>query len=124
GSVGHFFIYDTYGRTPEGVALPPTEVLQEMAQNAYGQEANRGRYEIKYGGATVFYVVLKTQISARPAFHISYMWDTYRDQMVNRLWERLIYILLITSGLSLLPAIWLKHYLRQPLIVLGNHLDQ
>ncbi len=52
------------------------------------------------------------------------MWDTYRDQMVNRLWERLIYILLLTSGLSLLPAIWLKHYLRQPLIVLGNHLDQ
>ncbi|NEU31500.1 HAMP domain-containing histidine kinase [bacterium LRH843] len=124
GSVGHFFIYDTYGRTPEGVALPPTEVLQEMAQNAYGQEGKRGRYEIKYGGATVFYVIFKTQISSRPAFHISYMWDTYRDQMVNRLWERLVYILLITSGLSLLPAIWLKHYLRQPLIVLGNHLDQ
>lgn len=124
GSVGHFFIYDTLGRTPEGVALPPTEVLQEMAQNAYRQELVRGRYEIQYGGATVFYVIAKAQISGNPAFHISYMWDTYRDQMVNRLWERLIYILLLTSGLSLLPAIWLKHYLRQPLIVLGNHLDQ
>lgn len=123
GSVGHFFIYDTLGRTPEGQP-PPTEVLQEMAQNAYNQEASRGRYEIQYGGATVFYVIAKAQISGNPAFHITYMWDTYRDEMVNRLWERLVYILLITSGLSLLPAIWLKHYLRQPLIVLGNHLDQ
>lgn len=124
GMVGHFFIYETLGRTPEGVALPPTEVLQEMAQNAYEQdEDRRGRYELKYGGATVFYVISKAKIDDTPAYHISYMWDTYRDQMVNRLWERLIYILILTSVLSLLPAIWLKHYLRQPLIVLGNHLD-
>src|SRR5690625_1438214 len=33
GSVGHFFIYDPLVQTPEGVSLPPTEVLQEMAQN-------------------------------------------------------------------------------------------
>ncbi|WP_100406534.1 sensor histidine kinase [Bacillus solitudinis] len=123
-SVGHFFIYATLGQTPEGSALPPVEVLQEMAQNAYRQEMDRGRYEIQYRGATVFYVITKAQISGSSAFHISYMWDTYRDQMVNRLWERLMYLLLLTSGLSLLPAIWLKHYLRQPLIVLGNHLDQ
>ncbi|MDT8862031.1 HAMP domain-containing histidine kinase [Alkalihalobacillus sp. MEB130] len=123
GRVGHFLIYDTLGRATEG-APPPKEVLQEMAQNAYRQEADRGRYEIQYGGATVFYVITKAQIDERPAFHISYMWDTYRDQMVNRLWERLLYILLLTSCLSLVPAIWLKHYLRQPLIILGNHLEQ
>ncbi len=124
GSVGHFFIYDPLVQTPEGVSLPPTEVLQEMAQNAYSQEPIRGRYEIQYGGATVFYVIFKTRIADQPAYHISYMWDTYRDQMVQRLWERLIYILLMAGALSLLPAIWLKHYLRQPLILLGNHLEQ
>ncbi|ARK29161.1 sensor histidine kinase [Halalkalibacter krulwichiae] len=123
GSVGHFFIYESPRIPPEGNP-PPKEVLQEMAQNAYKQEGSRGRYEIQYGGATVFYVIAKAQIDEYPAFHISYMWDTYRDEMVNRLWERLLYILLLTSALSLLPAMWLKHYLRQPLIVLGNHLEQ
>lgn len=123
-SVGHFFI-DSFGQTAEGgPAPPPTEVLREMAQNAFRQGQERGRYEIQYGGATVFYVITKTNISDRPAYHISYMWDTYRDQMVNRLWERLIYILLLACALSLLPAMWLKHYLRQPLYVLGNHLEQ
>ncbi|WP_227937869.1 sensor histidine kinase [Alkalihalobacillus deserti] len=123
GAVGHFFIYESPRLPPEG-SPPPQEVLQEMAQNAFKQEVSRGRYEIQYGDATVFYVIANAQIDEYPAFHISYMWDTYRDQMVNRLWERLAYILLLTSALSLLPAMWLKHYLRQPLIVLGNHLEQ
>ncbi|MBP3951460.1 sensor histidine kinase [Bacillus suaedae] len=121
-SVGHFFI-DTFGQTAEGgPSPPPPEVFTEMAENAYSQQEVRGRYEIQYGGATVFYVILKSKSS--DIFHISYMWDTYRDQMVNRLWERLIYILLLTCALSLLPAMWLKHYLSQPLFVLGNHLEQ
>lgn len=121
-SVGHFFI-DTFGQTAEGgPAPPPTEVLTEMAENAYSQKEVRGRYEIQYGGATVFYVILKSKSS--DIFQISYMWDTYRDQMVNRLWERLVYILLLTCALSLLPAMWLKHYLSQPLFVLGNHLER
>ncbi|MDV2686264.1 HAMP domain-containing sensor histidine kinase [Alkalihalophilus lindianensis] len=124
GDIGHFFIHDTVGRAPVGDSFPPPDILLEMAQNAYRQEANRGRYEIQYGEATVFYVISKAQVQGTPGYHISYMWDTYRDQMVNRLWERLLYLLLLTSGLSLLPAIWLKHYLRQPLIVLGNHLEQ
>lgn len=123
-SVGHFFI-DAFGQTAEGgPSPPPADVLKEIAENAYSQEEERGRYEIQYGGATVFYVIFKTQSSDSPAFHISYMWDTYRDQMVNRLWERLVYILLLTCVLSLLPAMWLKHYLSRPLYVLGNHLDQ
>ncbi|WP_100371913.1 sensor histidine kinase [Bacillus sp. FJAT-45037] len=124
GDIGHFFIHDTVGRAPVGNDFPPPDVLMEMAQNAYKQESSRGRYEIQYGEATVFYVISKAQIERTPGYHISYMWDTYRDQMVNRLWERLLYLLILTSGLSLLPAIWLKHYLRQPLIVLGNHLEQ
>lgn len=85
GAVRHFFIFDTLGKTPIGNALPPKEVLQEMAQNASKQTRNRGRYEIQYNGATVFYVISKAQYEGNPAFFISYMWDSYRDQMVNRL---------------------------------------
>ncbi len=122
-SVSHFFIYNTLGRKPEGM-VPPNDVVTEVAQNAYNQEQTRGRYELQYREGTIFYVVLKVQVSGEPAFQISYMWDSYRDQMINRLWERLLYLLLLTSALSLLPAIWFKHYLRRPLIVLGNHLEQ
>lgn len=121
-SVGHLFVLNQYG-TLRGDPVP-NEVLQEMGENAFRQESARGRYEMTYGGATLFYVITKIMTQNEEAYQISYMWDTYRDQMVNRLWERLVYILLLASVLSLLPAIYLKHYLRQPLAILGNHFEQ
>ncbi|KMK75678.1 sensor histidine kinase [Alkalihalobacillus pseudalcaliphilus] len=123
GEVFHFVLYDTLGMPPHGDHIPPAEVIREMAIKAFAQESLTGRYELQYGGQTVFYVV-KEVILDQKAYHIAYMWDTYRDEMVNKLWERLLYLFLLTSVLSLLPAIWLKHYLRQPLIILGNHLEQ
>lgn len=121
--VGHLVVINQYGSTSRPDLVPP-EVLQQMLINAYKQEQTRGRYELTYSDATLFYVVTMVKTTTEEAFLISYMWDTYRDQMVNRLWERLFYILLLTSALSLLPAMYLKHYLRQPLIMLGNHLEQ
>ncbi|WP_026672506.1 sensor histidine kinase [Alkalihalobacterium bogoriense] len=120
-SVFHLYIINNFGTLQENI---PQEVLAEMTANARDQEQTSGRYELTYGGATLFYVVTKVKATDTEMFAISYMWDTYRDQMVNRLWERLVYILLLTSVLSLLPAIYLKHYLRHPLIILGNHFEQ
>ncbi|WP_078552612.1 sensor histidine kinase [Bacillus alkalicellulosilyticus] len=123
-SVGHVFIINYYGSVLGGDRIPQ-EVLREMGVNALQQESTSRRYELTYGGATLFYIISKMKTAdGEDVFAISYMWDTYRDQMVNKLWERLMYILLLTSALSLLPAIYLKHYLKQPLIILGNHFEQ
>ncbi|WP_158737581.1 cell wall metabolism sensor histidine kinase WalK [Alteribacillus sp. YIM 98480] len=122
-SVGHLFLFNDLG-TLRGEPVPPDNVLKEMVSNAVNQDNERERYELTYNDATLFYVITRIESDGEEAFQISYMWDTYRDLMVNRLWERLIYLLLITSALSLLPAIWLKRYLRQPLRVLGNHFEQ
>ncbi|MFC5713571.1 sensor histidine kinase [Thalassorhabdus alkalitolerans] len=122
-SVGHLFLFDQLG-TLRGEPIPPDEVLQEIVSNAVNQEGNRQRYELTYHGATLFYVISRIESDGEEAYQISYMWDTYRDLMVNRLWERLVYLMLITSALSLLPAIWLKRYLRQPLRVLGDRFEQ
>ncbi|SDH55770.1 two-component system, OmpR family, sensor histidine kinase CssS [Alteribacillus persepolensis] len=122
-SVGHLFLFNNLG-TLRGEPVPPDSVLKEMIRNTINQEQERDRYELTYNDATLFYVITRIESDGEEAFQISYMWDTYRDLMVNRLWERLVYLLLITSALSLLPAIWLKRYLRQPLRMLGNHFEQ
>ncbi|MFD2703959.1 sensor histidine kinase [Salibacterium lacus] len=120
-SVGHVFLLDGEQR---GEPVPPDDVLKEMVQNAGSQEEQRERYELTYNDATLFYVITRIQSDGEEAYQISFMWDTYRDLMVNRLWERLIYLLVIASLLSLLPAIWLKRYLRQPFRELGNRFEQ
>ncbi|WP_096440291.1 sensor histidine kinase [Alteribacter populi] len=122
-SVGNVFLRDQYGIL-EGDQVP-NDVLREMVQNAQNQEDDRrGRYELTYNEATLFYTVFKVYHPDGEIFHISFMWDTYRDQMVNRLWSRLFYIMLLAGLLSLIPAFWLKHYLKQPLTSLGNHFEQ
>lgn len=121
-SVGHIFVMNQYGRI-EGDPVPD-EVLREMGEKVYNQVSPRGRYELTYNEATLFYVVFKVYTTGGEAYHISFMWDTYRDQMVNRLWGRLSYIMVLAGLLSLIPAFWLKHYLKQPLTSLGNHFEQ
>lgn len=121
-SVFHFFLMNQLA-TIEGDPVP-NDVLQEMGERAQEQMTRRGRYELTYNGATLFYVVYKVYTTSGEAYHVSYMWDTYRDQMVDRLWGRLSYIMLFAGLMSLVPAFWLKHYLRQPLTSLGNHFEQ
>ncbi|SER74045.1 sensor histidine kinase [Salipaludibacillus aurantiacus] len=121
-SVFHFFLMNQFG-TIEGDPVP-SEVLREMGDRAQNQMTRRGRYELTYNEATLFYVVYKVYTTGGEMYHISYMWDTYRDQMVNRLWGRLSYIMLFASLMSLVPAFWLKYYLKSPLTSLGNHFEQ
>ncbi len=121
-SVGHLFIVNQYGKL-QGDHVP-SEIVNEMRDRASKQMTDRGRYELTYGGSTLFYVILKLDTMVGEAHQISFMWDSYRDQMVKQLWERLLYILISASLLSLIPAFWLKNYLRQPLTLLGNHIEQ
>lgn len=122
-SVGHLFLLNDFN-TLRGEPVPPDTVLKEMVSMAVSQEQDRARYELTYNDATLFYVITRIESDGEEVYQISYMWDTYRDLMVNRLWERLIYLLLVATALSLLLAIWLKRYLRQPLKLLGNRFEQ
>lgn len=121
-SVGHLFLVNQYGRL-QGDHVP-NDVVNEMRGRAHEQLTDHGRYELTFGNSTVFYVISKMDTMVGNAYHIAYMWDSYRDTMVDQLWERLLYILILASFLSLFPAFWLKNYLRQPLSLLGNHFEQ
>ncbi|SDC22640.1 sensor histidine kinase [Shouchella lonarensis] len=119
GMISYFLM-----RLPEGKArIDDTQdpIITKMMENAANQKKERQRYEMTFDGQTLFYVMQELK---HEVYIVSFMWDTYRDEMVDRLWERLLYLVLLTSVLSLLPAIWLKHYLKQPLALLGHRLEQ
>lgn len=123
-SVGHTLITRLYSGPLQGDPIPD-EVIIEMRKNALDQERDKGRYELTYNGqASLFYVISKVDVNGQEAYFISYMWDTYRDQMIDRLWWRLIIILFFALLLSLFPAAWIARYLRRPLTVLGERFEQ
>ncbi|WP_347552371.1 HAMP domain-containing sensor histidine kinase [Pseudalkalibacillus hwajinpoensis] len=123
-SVGHTLITRLYRGPLQGDPIPD-EVIIEMRKNALDQEEDKARYELTYNNqASLFYVISKVEVNGQEAYFISYMWDTYRNQMIDRLWWRLIIILLFAMLLSLLPAAWIARYLRRPLTVLGERFEQ
>ncbi|MDP4551724.1 HAMP domain-containing sensor histidine kinase [Alkalihalobacillus macyae] len=123
-SVGHTLITRLYSGPLQGDPIPD-EVIIEMRKNALDQEQDKGRYELTYNDqASLFYVISKVDVNGQEAYFISYMWDTYRDQMIDRLWWRLIIILFFALLLSLFPAAWIARYLRRPLTVLGERFEQ
>ncbi|TKD68682.1 sensor histidine kinase [Pseudalkalibacillus hwajinpoensis] len=123
-SVGHTLITRLYSGPLQGDPIPD-EVIIEMRKNALNQEKDKSRYELTYNDqASLFYVISKVDVNGQEAYFISYMWDTYRDQMIDRLWWRLIIILLFALLLSLFPAAWIARYLRRPLTVLGERFEQ
>ncbi len=121
-SVGHALIVNDEG-TYRGDPIPAS-VLKQMANNAYLQTHELVRYQLEYEEATLFYVIRKIEYENGPAYLISYMWDTYRNQMVQQLWKRLLIIVFIAIFVSLFPAIWLTRYLRAPLVELGKRFEQ
>jgi len=121
-SVGHALIINDEG-TYRGDPIPAS-VLNQMAKNAYFQKQELVRYQLEYEEATLFYVIRKIEYENGPAYLISYMWDTYRNQMVQQLWKRLLIIVFIAIFVSLFPAIWLTRYLRAPLVELGKRFEQ
>ncbi|KMM36241.1 sensor histidine kinase [Guptibacillus hwajinpoensis] len=123
-SVGHTLITRLYSGPLQGDPIPD-EVIIEMRKNALDQEQDKGRYELTYNDqASLFYVISKVDVNGQEAYFISYMWDTYRDQMIDRLWWRLMVILFFALLLSLFPAAWIARYLRRPLTVLGERFEQ
>lgn len=121
-SVGHALIMNQEG-TYRGDPIP-SDVFNQMAKNAFNQKHDLVRYNLKYEEATLFYVIKKIDNVNGSAYLISYMWDTYRNQMIQQLWNRLLIILIVAGVLSLFPAIWLTRYLRTPLVELGKRFEQ
>lgn len=117
-SVEHFLL----ARSRQNIDGHP--VVKKMAHDAFAQKENTGRYSFTFQGITFFYVIRKVTVSQQKAYLVSYMLDTYQNELISTLWKRLLWILLFAGLLGLAIALWLARYLRKPLILLGNHFEE
>lgn len=122
-SVGNLFVDQSY-RPIYGNMLP-TEVLREMGQASSDQQVKLGRYELEYGHRTYYYVVRKDVVfNTDSGYLISFMQDTETIQLMHKLWQQLVYVVLMAGILSLFIAFWLARYLKRPLDILGRRFEE
>ena len=82
------------------------------------------RYSGKVGNEKIFYVITKGKSLGQDVFLVSYMWDSYRQDLVQTLFKKLALTMSLVFVLSWIPAIGLSKYLSNPLVSLEKRVEK
>lgn len=121
-TVNHFIIYN--GNKIISSKPLPAEFLNKVKSEIVEQKDIRQRYSGKVEDEKLFYVITKGESLNQDVYLVSYMWDSYREDLVKTLFNKLVLIMTIVFLLSWIPAIWLSKYLSKPLVTLEKRVGR
>lgn len=113
-TVKHFIIYDDNKIIINSSV--PVEFLKKAQEQALPQKSISQEYSGDIDGEKVFYIISKGKLLGKDAFLVSYMGDSYREDLVETLFKKLINLMGIVFLFSWIPAILLSRYLSRPLV--------
>jgi len=102
----------------------PAQFLNKALKQAESQKTDYQRYQEDIKGERMLYVIRRLEMSDSKTYLLSFMWDTYRRDLVGTLFKRLFWGMSLVFMLSWVPAIILARYLTRPLVVLEKHVSQ
>lgn len=121
-TVNHFIIYDE-----DQIVISPSlsiDFLNKVRNDIKMQKSIRQRYSGKVDNEKIFYVITKGKALNQEVYLVSYVWDSYREDLVKTLFKKLALIMAIVFLLSWIPAIWLSKYLSKPLVTLERRVEK
>jgi len=108
------------------------EFFSRVKEEIQEQRADSQRYSGQIEDRKLFYVI--TRISSispsspvaggQDIFLVSYMWDSYREDLVQTLFKRIILIMGSVFLLSWVPSLGLSRYLSNPLVALEKRVKK
>ena len=98
--------------------------FKEIIKQGKSQRDLSTRYVKQLGDKKIFYVITRYDNKNKSGFLISYMWDTYRNSLLNSLLQKLMFITFITVIISLIIALTLAKYITSPLIKLEKNVKK
>ena len=121
-TVNHFLIYN---ENQIFLSSPlPMDFLNEVKEEASIQNTISKQYSGQVNDEKIFYVITKGKSLNQDVFLVSYLWDSYREDLVQTLFKKLILIMAIVFLLSWIPAIGLSKYLSSPLVNLEERVGK
>ncbi|SNS44626.1 two-component system, OmpR family, sensor histidine kinase CssS [Anaerovirgula multivorans] len=102
----------------------PTAFIETVGQQSEEQLTDSERYSIKIEERKIFYIIRKVSIWGNEVILVSHMWDTYRDDLVQTLFNKLGLIMGVVFLFSWIPALLLAKYLSSPLVALEKRVGK
>ncbi|MDU5082190.1 two-component sensor histidine kinase [Tissierella sp. P1] len=121
-TVKHFIIYDD--NRPIASFSISEDFLKKAQEQAIVQRNISQEYSGDINGKKVFYIISKCKVLNQDAFLVSYMGDSYREDLVQTLFKRLINLMGLVFLFSWIPAILLSRYLSKPLVNLEKKVEK
>lgn len=102
----------------------PEEILREITTSTKDQRVSSQRYSSQVGGNKIFYVAAQGHVLGREVLLVSYMWDSYREDLVKTLFSKLATIMGLAFIFSWVPSLGLARYLTGPLVTLEKRVEK
>ncbi|WP_027410749.1 sensor histidine kinase [Anoxybacteroides tepidamans] len=102
----------------------PKKILKQLYKQTLSQEEASKRYTRQIQGKRIYYVIRKGAVFGREVALVSYMWDSYLNELVRTLFRRLIFAIIIALLIISFPAAWLAKYLTRPLRQMDEHVKR
>ena len=112
-TVNHFIIHDNKIILDSSV---PRSFLDTAAKEAYSQKEVSKEYTGKIGEQKIFYIITKGKALGQDAYLVSFMGDSYREDLVSTLFKRLTIVMSFILIFSWIPSIFLSRYISKPLV--------
>ena len=121
-TVRHFIFYAD-NKSPLNLSMP-AKFLEKVQNEALNQKNISQEYSGSIGNEKIFYIITKGKALNRDAFLVSYMGDSYREDLVQTLFRKLIGVMVVVFLFSWIPAILLSRYLSKPLVDLEKRVEK
>jgi len=99
-------------------------LVKEIIKQGESQSKLSKRYVKKIDDKKIFYVITRYDSNGNSGFLLSYMWDTYRNNLLKTLLQKLMLITFIAVVISLSLALTLAKYITSPLIKLEKNVKK
>ena len=96
------------------------DILKQMYRQAEIQQENIKHYNKKIDEGEIFYVIRKVTIEGEELYLVSFLWEKYRENLVEGTFKRLIGPLVFVLIISWIASIAIAQYLTRPLVQLES----
>lgn len=120
-TVNHFIIYDNKIILDSSI---PRDFLNKAQEEAYSQEEISKEYMGNINEQKIFYIITKGKALGQDAYLVSFMGDSYREDLVATLFKKLTMVMSIILVFSWIPAVLLSRYISRPLVDLEKRVKR
>ncbi|OZM57113.1 hypothetical protein CIB95_06490 [Lottiidibacillus patelloidae] len=118
-TVNHVLV-NNEGKIIKGTKLNPL-IISKIITNINRENVSSKKYSIPFQGETIFIVAQKLVEHEKNYYVISFMWDTYRDELVVTLFKRIFFLMAIIIVISIFISSGLAKRLTKPIITMKLH---